>query len=183
MKNTNINNSPLKNLTGTAACIALALVLPALFHAVGLGHTFLPLHLPVFLCGLAFGGTYGALCGLITPILSSLISGMPPIFPQAVTMCIELLVYGFIAGYFYRTKKLNIFVSIISSMLIGRLVYLVAKLAIYGIADMIKEETWYLMLANTALGYTKAFPGIILQLILLPLLIKGLEKSNLLAEQ
>lgn len=179
--NSKIGNSSLKKLTGTAVCIALALILPQLFHLVGLGRVFLPIHIPVFLCGLAFGGTYGMACGVIAPLLSSLISGMPPLFPQAITMCIELAAYGFIAGYLYHNKKLNIFLAIVLSMLGGRLVYLVAKLIIYGLAGMIKEETWYLMLANTSLGFAKAFPGIVLQLILLPLIIKSLERSKLIS--
>ena len=42
------------SMTGTALCMALGLVLPVLFHMVGAGPTFLPMHIPVLLCGLLF---------------------------------------------------------------------------------------------------------------------------------
>lgn len=44
----------------------------------------LPMHIPVLICGLFCGAPYGLACGMITPFLSSMTTGMPPamILPQ-----------------------------------------------------------------------------------------------------
>ena len=73
-----MKQSHTKNLVLTAFCIALCIVLPMAFHAIGAGATFLPMHIPVLLCGLLCGWPFGAACGLIGPLLSSLLTGMPP---------------------------------------------------------------------------------------------------------
>ena len=50
----------IKNLTLSALFIALGLVLPFLtMQLKQLGNAFLPMHLPVFLCGLIVGPIYG----------------------------------------------------------------------------------------------------------------------------
>ncbi|WP_411655806.1 ECF transporter S component [Anaeromassilibacillus sp. SJQ-1] len=67
-------------LTTTALCIALGLLLPTVFHVfgTGAGTALLPMHLPVLLCGLLCGWQYGAACGILVPLLSSILTGMPP---------------------------------------------------------------------------------------------------------
>ena len=73
-----MNLSSSKRTTLCAVCIALCYVLPIAFHSVGLGGVLSPMHIPVLLCGIVCGGGAGFLCGLIGPVLSSLLSGMPP---------------------------------------------------------------------------------------------------------
>lgn len=55
-----MKQSHTKNLVLTAFCIALCIVLPMAFHAIGAGATFLPMHIPVLLCGLLCGWPFGA---------------------------------------------------------------------------------------------------------------------------
>lgn len=57
-----MNHSQTKNLVGTALCIALGLILPQVFHLIGAGPVFLPMHIPVLLCGLCFGWPFGLVC-------------------------------------------------------------------------------------------------------------------------
>ena len=95
-------HSATKNMITTALCIALGLVLPSAFHLVGAGSVFLPMHIPVLLCGLLCGWQYGAVCGGIVPLLSSVVTGMPPIFPTAPAMMLELCAYGCLTGLLYR---------------------------------------------------------------------------------
>ncbi|WDC85416.1 hypothetical protein PL321_08825 [Caloramator sp. mosi_1] len=47
---------------------------------------------------------------------------MPPIYPVAVAMAFELATYGFVSGYLYKRRKINLFVSLIVAMFLGRLV-------------------------------------------------------------
>ena len=67
-----------KNLAFCALCIALCVVLPMAFHAIAnAGMIFLPMHIPVLLCGLACGWPYGLICGVLGPLLSGVLTGMP----------------------------------------------------------------------------------------------------------
>ena len=75
-----------RDLILAALFVALGLLLPVMFHAIGAGPVMLPMHIPVLLCGFICGWQYGAICGLIVPLLSSVITGMPPIFPTAPAM-------------------------------------------------------------------------------------------------
>ena len=71
--------------------LALAFVLPFLTGQVPeIGNMLCPMHIPVLLCGFICGWPYGLLIGFLSPLLRSLILGMPPMFPKAVCMALEL---------------------------------------------------------------------------------------------
>lgn len=166
------------NLTGTALCLALGLILPSFFHLFGAGPTFLPMHLPVLLCGLIFGWQYGALCGAVVPILSSVFTGMPPLFPTATAMVFELCAYGLLAGLFYRRLRWNIYPALICAMLGGR--------AVSGLANAVfmnMASKPYGIAAFASAAFVQALPGILIQLILIPALIFALEKAGIIVRQ
>ena len=74
------NKCSIKNMTLTAVCIALCVVLPIAFHSIpDAGSVFLPMHIPVLICGMICGWPYGFICGLMGPLVSSALTGMPPI--------------------------------------------------------------------------------------------------------
>lgn len=168
-----MKNSKTKNLVGAGLCIAIGLILPQLFHMVGAGPVFLPMHIPVLLCGLCFGWQYGLAVGVVTPLLSSLFTGMPPIFPTAVAMMFELGAYGALTGLIYRYLRQNIYIALIGGMLGGRVVSGFASALFYGLAG--KEYGLQLFLTG---AFVTAIPGIILQIIVVPLLVFALEKSG-----
>ena len=96
----------IKNLTLSAMFLALGLVLPFLTGQIPqIGSMLLPMHIPVFLCGLICGWQYGAAVGLITPLLRSVLFGMPPLYPTAVAMAAELLTYGLVVGLMYSRSR------------------------------------------------------------------------------
>ena len=79
------------------------LVLPFLTGQIPqFGSMLLPMHIPVLLCGFVCGWPFGLVVGLITPVLRSLMFGMPPMFPVAVAMAFELAAYGFMTGLLYK---------------------------------------------------------------------------------
>ena len=81
--------SPVKHMVFTAVCCALCVVLPVAFHSIqNAGSVFLPIHIPVLLCGLVCGWPYGLTCGFLGPLLSSLVTQMPPL-GMAPAMMIE----------------------------------------------------------------------------------------------
>nr|WP_320024941.1 ECF transporter S component [uncultured Acetobacterium sp.] len=168
-----MNHSKIKNLVGTGLCIALGLLLPQLFHVIGAGPVFLPMHIPVLICGLCFGWQYGLVSGVITPLLCSVLMGMPPIFPVGLSMMFELGAYGALSGLLYRKFNVNIYVALIGSMLAGRIVSGLASTLFYGMAG--KEYGVQLFLTG---AFVTSIPGIILQIIIVPLLVIALEKSR-----
>jgi len=175
-------NQKTKDLVSAALCVALGLIVPQVFHFIpfvgavpNLGGVFLPMHIPVLLCGFLCGWKYGAACGAIVPLLSSVITGMPVLWPQGVSMVFELAVYGLVTGLLYRTMKKNVYLSLIAAMVAGRIVSGVAKAVLFGIADKP-----FGMAAFLSGAFTVAIPGIILQLVLIPALVVALEKAGML---
>ena len=170
--------SHIKRLSITALCIALCYVLPIAFHAVGLGSILSPMHIPVLLCGLLCGGWYGLLCGIIGPVVSSLVGGMPQ-FPMLVRMVPELCVYGLACGLsmkYIRTGSVagDVYISMGISMLAGRIVGGIATAIFYAVTSGVYS------IALWATGYfVESLPGIVAHLIFVPLLVITLEKAKL----
>lgn len=163
-------------------------VLSALFLAIGLvlpfftmqmqtfGNMLLPMHLPVMLCGFLCGWPYGLCVGLILPIMRGMIFGMPMLLPTGVAMAAELAVYGFLTGFLYeRTKKnlAGIYLSLIAAMIGGRIVWGIVSMLIYqGLGDAF---TWKIFVVQ---GFVNAVPGIIIQLILIPVIVNRLNAGR-----
>lgn len=168
--------TPVKKLVFTAVCAALCLVLPMAFHTVpNAGTIFLPMHIPVLLCGLICGWPYGGVCGIVGPLLSSLVTGMPPA-AMLPSMMVECCAYGFVTGLLMRplhTKHAvaDLYISLVSAMVVGRAVAGFAKAWIF--TPGISPFAW----VTTSL--VAGIPGIVIQLILLPMVVLGLTKAKL----
>ena len=173
-----MNHASIRRLVMTALCVALGVVLPQALHAIpNAGNVLLPMHIPVLLCGLCCGWAYGLGCGVLTPVLSHLISGMPPAAVLPAMIC-ELAAYGLISGLtarFIHTGKrtADIYIQLISAMLLGRVVYGLTNALIF-------RAGAYSMEVFLTAAFVTALPGIILQLVLLPALILILEKARVL---
>lgn len=173
--------SSVKRIIWCAVCVALCYVLPVAFHAVGLGTVLSPMHIPVLLCGLVCGGFYGAVCGVFGPILSSVLSGMPPA-AMLVTMIPELLVYGLTAGLcirFLRLKNeaISLYAALALAMLLGRVAGGIAKMLFYmGSGQSFTLAIW------VSSYFVTAVPGIICHLILVPVLYVTLKKARVLPQ-
>lgn len=173
--------SAVKKSIITAVCIALCVVLPQAFHAVpNAGAIYLPMHIPVLLCGLICGWPYGLLCGLAGPALSALLTGMPPaaVLPG---MLVECGVYGLAAGLLMqllRTKHLyaDLYISLAAAMLLGRVVSGIAKALIFSAGS-------YSMASWVAGSFVTALPGIVIQLALLPSIVYALMRARLIPQR
>ena len=157
--------------------LALALVLPFLTGQIPeVGSMLCPMHIPVLLCGFFCGWPWGAAVGVIAPLLRSLIFGMPPMFPTALCMAVELAAYGAVSGYLYEKlprKKSSVFVSLISAMVVGRLLWGAARFLCAGL-----DPSAFGLGAFWAGAVTSAIPGIIVQLVLIPILVMTLNKNK-----
>lgn len=163
----------------SALFLALGLVLPLLTGQIPqVGSMLLPMHLPALLCGFVCGWPYGLVVGFVTPLLRSVLFGMPPMVPTAIAMAFELAIYGAVAGALYQKlsqKPVNVYVSLILAMLCGRLVWGLVSIPLYA-AFVGNAFTLALFWLN---GFVKAWPGIVVQLVLVPLVVFALERAKL----
>lgn len=164
-------------LVYAAMCLALALVLPFLTGQIPqIGSALCPMHLPVLLAGYLCGPWWGAAVGACAPLLRHLWLGMPPLV-TALGMTFELGTYGLVVGMLYRVlpKKLSgIYISLLCAMVAGRAVWGCAMMVIMGIGG--SPFTWSAFLAGALLN---AIPGIVVQLVLIPLLVRALYKAQI----
>ncbi len=160
--------SSLLRLTTAAMCLALSFLLPFLTGQIPtVGQLLCPMHLPVLLCGLLCGWPYGLAVGLAAPLLRSITLGMPPLFPTAVSMSVELAVYGLSAAIFYRLlpkKPWRVYPALIGAMIAGRIAGGLFQLLLLGFGHL---ES-YSLSAFLAAYVTGTLPGIALQLLLIP---------------
>lgn len=167
----------IKKLIYSAVCMALALVLPTITGNIPeIGNALCPMHLPVLLCGFLCGWEYGLVVGFTAPILRFVIFGMPPLFPTGIAMAFELAAYGLLCGLLYKLlpKKIPyIYLTLISSMIGGRVVWGVARFVLAGI-----KGTGFPMSAFLAGAITNAIPGIILQIVLVPVIVMAMKKAG-----
>lgn len=180
------NHLYIRNLVLTALFLACGLMLPSFFHMLGAGTVFLPLHIPVLICGLVCGWQWGLLCGLILPLLSSILTGMPPLFPTACSMMLELATYGCLTGLLLgllerrtgrtmaerQPKLLPVtYLALIGAMLAGRLVAGLADALFYGIANL--EYGLQIFLSAK---FVVSLPGIIIQLVFVPPIVLAIRR-------
>lgn len=165
----------IKKLTLASVCIALCVVLPIAFHSIpDAGSVFLPMHIPVLICGMICGWPYGLICGLMGPLLSSAITGMPPVaFLPA--MMVECGTYGLVSGLmlkFLRTGRTypDLYISLVTAMIAGRIVSGIAKALIF--TPGLSMTAWI-----TA-SFVTALPGIAIQLVFLPGVVCTLMKAR-----
>jgi len=170
----NISNSKKTVLAGLM--LAVGVFLPTISHMTGIpGNVFLPMHIPVFLCGFFSGPLYGGICGFVLPYLNSMLTGMPAVYPNAVVMSAELFTYGIVCGIMYNTlcnrfKLRYIYLSLSISMVAGRLVYAICAALILFISSEVRKM-------SAVAAFVQGIPGIVIQLILVPQIIFAVSKS------
>ena len=170
--------SPVHTLVLSAMFLALGLVLPFFTGQIPqVGGMLLPMHLPVFLCGLICGWQYGLAVGFVTPLLRLALFSMPPLL-TAVAMAFELAAYGGIAGFLYSRSRWQcifaLYRCLIAAMMGGRLVWAAARVVMTGVAG--EPFTWQLFLAGALFN---AVPGIILQLVFIPAVMVALDRAGM----
>lgn len=167
-----------QRLVVAALCLALGILLPQIFHVIPVantGNVFLPMHIPVILCGYFVGAGYGALVGAICPLLSFLFTGMPNA-ARLPFMIVELMAYGAAAGLAYQlltkmNKTLRIYLTLIITMICGRVAYFMGLVVAVYILGM-KELSVMAVISAIVLG----LPGIVIQIIIIPVIIFSIDK-------
>lgn len=173
-----MKNPNLKKLILAALFLVLGFVLPLFTSQIKeIGDTLLPMHIPVMLCGLICGARYGLAVGLVLPFLRAVVFSVPPLYPNAVWMALELATYGLVTGLLYRCKKNPkigyLYLCLAVSMVAGRAVWGIAKTVLLGLAG--KPFTVEAFIVG---GFVDAIPGIVLQFILIPFIIQIIKRAK-----
>lgn len=167
----------LQTLWAMVAIVA-AVVLPQIFHGIGLltgtgatlGRTLLPMHLPIILVGLLAGPFAGAIAGLLAPAVSFVISGMPAL-SSLPFMMIELCTYGLVAGLLCKVK-MHALVKVVIAQISGRAVCSLAAV----VAASAVGYTAYSAAAVWTTTLVAGLPGLLLQWLVLPILAQAIQR-------
>jgi thiamine transporter ThiT len=172
------NKNALKKLALAGLFLCLGIILPFVTAQIKeIGDTLLPMHIPVMLCGLICGWQYGVLVGVLVPLMRSVMFSVPPIYPNAIWMALELATYGLVIAIMYKIlpKKntATVVLSLVTAQIAGRIVWGLAKSALLGIGG--KPFSFEMFLVG---GFLDSWIGILLQLILVPTVIEVIKRTK-----
>lgn len=163
---------------GALIALVSAVALPQILHVIGavsgmgtaLGETFLPMHLPIILMGLLVGPYAAGVAGLLSPLVSFALTGMPT-SAMLPFMMIELCVYGISAGLL-RNIKIPVLVKVLIVQIAGRVVRAGAiAVGFYVFGTAVQPSV---ILTSITAGLF----GIILQLVVIPLTVYRLKEAD-----
>mgnify|MGYP003289874149 CR=1 FL=1 len=168
-------NHKVNKLVYASLFLALALALPFLTGQIPqIGAMLTPMHFPVLLCGYLCGWQWGAVVGFVAPLLRSVLFGMPVMYPMAVCMALELATYAAVSGMLYLSlpqKRCFLYLSLAVAMISGRLIWGLARFLCAGLdADAFGLSAFW------AGAFGMSIPGILLQLVIVPVLVTVAEK-------
>ena len=174
-----MQNKNLKKLIFSALFLAIGFILPLFFGQLPtIGQMLVPMHIPVILCGMICDWKYGAIIGFILPLLRSFIFSVPVFYPTAIAVAFEMCTYGLIVGILYGLSKkksvFTIYFSMIVAMILGRIIRCIAQIILLNIQG--NPFVWKTFFTGVLLN---SIPGIILQLIIIPIVMIALKRSKL----
>ena len=149
----------------------LGVLFPVLFHFTGLGSTFLPMFLPVVMASTLMPPPFAVSVAVITPLVSNLFTGMPPIYPPILLLVIvELLIISSLTSYLYFLKRKSIFLTLVIVMIADRLVLFLFIMLFAGYLGF--PANFY-----SAAAVLHGIPGIILIFVIVPVSLQFLKKN------
>lgn len=140
--------------------MALGVLIPFLFHTVGLGPMFLPMFWPLAVAGIFLEVPFAFAVGVLTPLLSTMVSGMPPP-PILYKMMIELAVLAWIVSNLFRRTRLGLFWGMGIGLVVSRLTAL-------GIAFLLAPVLGLPPRLYAVATFLEGIPGMVTMMVLLP---------------
>ena len=158
----------LRLMVMNAVIMALALSLPVVFHLVGLGNKFLPMLLPLLLNGFLSPVPWAVAVAGATPLVSALLTGMPPLYPPVfAVLSAEAVVLAGLAGFLYRATRRRVLPSLIAAIVCGRL-------TAFGLSWLLARQFELPPALSSAAILIQGLPGVALQLLVVPLVVRAL---------
>ena len=157
---------------------AAALLLPTVFHAVHLGHVFMPMYLPLVALAFFVRPTAAGLTAFVVPLLSGFATGMPPINPPvAYVMAVELSLMAMLIALVQNRMSPD-WLAMLSTKVkyVWVLFVLVAVLAIGRVMNVALSYVFALAMGLppkpiALLAFVSGWPGILLMLVVIPQLV------------
>ena len=162
--------------------LALGVLFPLLFHSLGnVGPVFLPMHWPVFLGAVFLPPGWAAGVGLLTPLLSGVLTGMP-VFPFGIVLMAEMGAYGGLfaclvtraggrrgtpAGTWKDHGK-----RLVPVMIAGRMLRIAVSAWVFPLLMGVP----FLLPQILGTIFVTGLPGMVLQLMVLPVLLQRLTR-------
>jgi hypothetical protein len=144
--------------------------MPIFFHMIGLGKAFLPMFIPLVTLGFFVSPVLALINGFMIPIISALLTGMPPLYPPlALIMACEGAALGGVASLAYRSLKWNVWVSLGLAIVSERIILVMAAI---WIAPLFAIPPSLLSIGSL----TISMPGIVLMILLVPVIVKSVNK-------
>jgi hypothetical protein len=113
---------------------------------------------------------------MLTPFLSSILTGMPVTYPMMPIMIVELGTYALIISLLSKKRINSIYIKLIVAMVSGRVM---AGFMVFAMATVMGLKMKPLLFVQGSI--ITGLPGIIIQLIMIPLVVKVLEQKSVLS--
>lgn len=175
-----MNQNRIRSMITAGVLIAMGILLPMVLHSIpNAGSIFLPMHIPVLLAGLLLSWPWALAVGILTPVLSSLLTGMPPMapVPMAVIMTFELATYAMVTSLLARLVKgdrpWTVLYALVPAMVAGRLVAGLVVWVLVGLVGIQMKTPWLFMSG----GFVTGLPGLAIQIVILPTLYYLLHRA------
>jgi hypothetical protein len=165
-----VKEQEIRQIPLTALFAAVGIILPQFFHLLGLGSTFLPMFLPVMMGSMLLTWRFALALAVICPVVSWALTGMPPVAPPILPIVLaELIVISQIVSLLHVQLKKSYWAALITAIIADRLLLFV----IAGwLAPVFGLDHPVFSIALVSAG----IPGVILQLITIPLTMALLKK-------
>ena len=170
-----------RNLSVALISLAATAVFSFVSGWLPFGDRLLLIQIPVLLCGLLAGALYGAVLGLLTPFFLFLITGTPAFYPDAIAMSLEFFLFGVVASPIFRSfarSAESLYAGLGAAILAGRLGYTAAMYIMIELQHI--DFALKPLLRSEVLD---VWPGILLQLIVVPLLVFAANSIGLLDDE
>lgn len=156
--------SQTRSLTLSAVFIASGILFPILFHMVSLGKAMLPMFWPIAIAAFLVPLPYAIIISLMTPVLSSILTGMPPLYPIMPVMMLELVTMVTVISFFNKKTTWGTIWVLAMGLLLSRLALMAGSPLVALFLGLPSQwVTWARLI--------ESMPGIICMLIILPLFI------------
>ena len=157
------DNRPARELAYGGLFGAAAIVLPSLFHLLHLGHFLMPMYIPLMALPFFVGSRIAGVVGFIVPVLSAVVTGMPPFFPPvALVMAVEIgLMAGSLALLRRRYPTVPVLGHVVPVLLAGRILN---TAGLYVAAMMLSLPAAFV----AGISFVSGWPGVLLMLVVLP---------------
>jgi len=162
----------LRSISRAALVTAAALALPIVFHALRLGHVFLPMYLPILAGACLLRPGWAAVSGAAAPLVSAALTGMPPVFPPvALWMAIELAAMAWLVSTLARHGRVPTALAVAVALVVGRGLY---ALLIFATGRWLELPAGLLTLFALLAGW----PGMLLAIATVPLAVASLRRAG-----